>query len=124
MKWLILFILTLFLVTACAPTRYAWEHERGLGDVELKEDQGFCSLYAGKQTPPMYYSGYPYYFGKHHYYGGHRHYFRHHFYGYHSYYPHGYYGGYGGYNTYAYQQDISRACMKGKGWNRIKIEAG
>ncbi len=121
MKWLILQILTLLLLTACSPTRYVWEHERGLGDVELKEDQSVCQLYAGEQTSPMYYGGYPYYYGIHHYYGGYRHHYRRHFYGHHSYYLHGYYGGY---NTYAYQQDISRACMKGKGWNRIKIVDG
>ena len=124
MKWLILLILPLFLLSACAPTRYAWEHEKGLGDVELLEDQGVCLLYAEEQTPPVYNGGYPYLYGGHRYYGGHRHHYRRHFYGHHSHYRHGYYGGYGGYNTYAYQEDISRACMKGKGWDRIKVEEG
>lgn len=119
MKWLVLLILPLFLLIACTPTRYVWEHEKGHGDAEFNEAEGVCSLYAEKQTPAMYYGGYPFYYGGHHYYGRHRHY-----YGHYSYYRHGYYGGYGGYNTYAYQQDIARACMKGKGWNRIKIEEG
>ena len=124
MKSLILLVLPLFLLTACAPTHYAWKHEGGFGDAELKEAQGVCLLYAEEQTPPIHYRGYPYYYVGHRYYGGHRHHYRSHFYGHHNYYRQGYYGGYGGYNTYAYQEDISRACMKGKGWNRIKIEEG
>ncbi len=124
MKGLVLLILSLFLLTACASTHYAWEHEKGLGDEELQEDQGMCLLYAEEQSPPMHYGGYPYLYSGHHYYGGHRHHYRRHFYGHHTYYRHGYYGGYGSYNTYAYQEDISRACMKGKGWNRIKVEKG
>jgi hypothetical protein len=121
MKRLIVQILILFFLTACAPTLYVWEHESGLGDVELKEDQSVCLLYAEEQTPPFYYDDYPYDYSMLHYYGGHRHHYNRHFYGHNSYFHPGYYGGY---NTYAYQQDISRACMKGKGWNRIEIEEG
>jgi hypothetical protein len=120
MKWPILLTLSLLLLSACAETRYAWEHESGLGGAQLQEDQNVCSLYADEQTPPMYYAGYPYYYDRHHFYGGPRQ----HFYGYHSYPHYGYWGDYGGYNVYAYQKDISRACMKGKGWNRIKVETG
>lgn len=125
MKNLILLVLPLILLVACTSARYAWEHEGQLGVQELKEDQGVCSVYAKRQIAPIYYSGYPYFpYSYGGYYSGHRgyrHHYHRHLYGQRGYYFQDYYGGY---NTYAYQQDISRACMKGKGWNRVRIDEG
>ncbi len=121
-RLILLFIPVLLLLTACAQPRYVWQHESGLGETELQRARKVCNLYADEQTPPSYYWDYPYaYSGHPFYYGGYGYYNRHHYYPYRyrGYYPHHHFSGI---NTYAYHQDISRACLKGKGWNRIEVK--
>lgn len=119
-KLILLLIPGLLLLAACAPSRYVWQHESGLGETDLQQAQKVCDLYAAKQTPPDIYWDYPYVYGGYpFYYGGYgySHRYRHHS----DYYPYSYFSGI---NTYAYQQDLSRACLKGRGWDRITIEEG
>ncbi len=115
----LLFIPLLLLLAACAQPRYLWQHEAGFGEAELHQAQMVCSRYAEEQPPLSYSRGYPYpYAGYPFYYGGHRHnhLHRHHYdaFSYSGYYP----------DRYAYQQQLSRACLKGKGWERIRVDAG
>lgn len=123
-RLILLFIPALFLLTACAQPRYVWQHDTGLGEAELQQDRKVCYLYSEQQTPPIQYFDYPYSRGWHpFYYSGYRYPHRQHRYSYNhrSYYRQGYFSDF---NVYAYQEDISRACLKGKGWNRIRIDEG
>ncbi|MCF6178292.1 MAG: hypothetical protein L3J63_02735 [Geopsychrobacter sp.] len=126
-RLVLLFIPAFFLLSACMQPNYTWQHDTGLGEADFQQAQKLCSLYAEDQFPPASYDGnYPYYYDGYPFdYGGYRHFHRwpHHGYGY-------AYGGYysqdysSGINTYAYQEDLSRACLKGKGWSRIRIDEG
>jgi len=126
-RLILLFIPALVLISACAQPRYLWQHEAGLGATELQQDRQFCSRYAAEQTPPVSYGDSPYAYGWYPFYsGGYRHLHRLHRYGYGYGYGYGYapYDYYPAVNTYAYQEDLTRACLKGKGWSRIRIDAG
>ena len=128
MKRLVLLLIPgLLLLAACAPSRYVWQHESGLGETELQQAHEVCDQYAAEQIPPRSYWGFPYPYGGYpFYYGDYGHNYRHHHhyrgpYSYRGYYPHDYYSGI---DTYAYQKDLSRACLKGKGWDLIKVDDG
>lgn len=120
MQRLLPLLIPILLFAACAQPRYLWQHEAGLGEQEFQRAKNFCDRYAAEQTPPDYYRNYPYAFGGYPFYyddywPGHRHYP----YGYPGYFPR---DRFPGMNITAYRQDLSRACLKGRGWDRIEVD--
>ena len=120
---MVLFVLTALIMVACSPPRYAWQHEKGLGLADLKQDHAVCQFFAENIVLPINYNSFP--FESDSDYGGYP------FYGYPEpieqydnpvYWHRKFYRQ--GFTTFAYPHDMTLSCLNGKGWNRTVVDEG
>lgn len=123
MNKMALLIVSALLLVACSPPQYVWQHEKGLGIAELKQDHAVCRFFAENIVLPVNYNNFP--FQSDGYYGGYP------FYGYPEpitkyndpvYWHRKFYRQ--GFRSFAYPPDMTMSCLNGKGWNRVMVEEG